>query len=118
MPLLVMVDVPWRQVFAYLASDAVLFVSGWYWYATAHPFTPPASVAEQIFVLAVFARCIVLIAIASYAARRGRRRWPAAPDLAPVPVTNFSSRPEENDRDSVGTPPYSGQQMTPKPNRG
>jgi uncharacterized membrane protein len=118
MPLLVMVDVPWRQVFAYLASDAVLFVSGWYWYATAHPFTPPASVAEKVFVLAVFGRCIALIAIASYAARRGTRRWPAAPDLAPVPVTNFSSRPEENDRDSVGTPPYSEQQMTPKPNRG
>ena len=86
MPLIVMVDVPWRQVLAYLASDAVLFVSGWYWYATAHPFTPPASLAEKTFVLAVFARCIVLITIATYAARRGRRRWPAAPDAEAVPV--------------------------------
>jgi uncharacterized membrane protein len=86
MPLIVMVDVPWRQVLAYLASDAVLFVSGWYWYATAHPFTSPASLAEETFVLAVFARCIVLITIATYAARRGRRRWPAAPDAAAVPV--------------------------------
>jgi uncharacterized membrane protein len=118
MPLLVMVDVPGRQVFAYLASDAVLYVSGWYWYATAHPFTPPASVAEKIFVLSVFARCISLIAIGTHAARRGRRRWPVVPDAAAEPVTNISSRPEENDQDSVGTPPYSGQQMTPKPNRG
>jgi len=86
MPLIVMVDVPWRRILAYLASDAVLYVSGWYWYATAHPFTPPASLAEKTFVLAVFARSIALIAIATHAARRGRRRSPAAPDAEAVPV--------------------------------
>jgi len=34
----------------------------------------------------VFARSIALIAIATHAARRGRRRSPAAPDAEAVPV--------------------------------
>jgi uncharacterized membrane protein len=118
MPLIAMVDIPWRQVFAYLASDAVLFVSGWWWYTKPNPFTPPAPMAEKIFVLAVFARSIALIVIAVHAARRGRRLRPVAPDAGAVPSGEHFFAGSQNGPDSVGTLPYSGQQMDVEPNRG
>jgi uncharacterized membrane protein len=118
MPLIAMVDIPWRQVFAYLASDAVLFVSGWWWYTKPNPFTPPAPMAEKIFVLAVFARSIALIVIAVYAARQGRRLQPVAADAGAVPSGEHFFPGSQNGPDSVGTLPYSGQQMDVEPNRG
>jgi hypothetical protein len=74
--------------------------------------------AEKIFVLAVFARSIVLIAIAVYAARRGRRLRPVAPDAQALPAGEHFFPASQNDPDSVGTLPYSGQQMDVEPNRG
>jgi hypothetical protein len=118
MPLIAMVDIPWHQVLAYLASDAVLFVSGWWWYTKPDPFVPPAPLAEKIFVLAVFARSIALIVIAVYAARRGRRLQPVAPDAGAVPSGEHFFAGSQNGPDSVGTLPYSGQQMDVEPNRG
>jgi uncharacterized membrane protein len=118
MPLIAMVDIPWRQVLAYLASDAVLFVSGWWWYTKPNPFTPPAPMAEKIFVLAVFARSIALIVIAVHAARHGRRLHPAAPDAGALPSGEHFFPAPQNGPDSVGTLPYSGQQMDVEPNRG
>ena len=87
MPLIVMVDVPARQVMTYLATDAVLFVSGWYWYTNPHPFTPPAPAAEKIFVIAVFIRSIVLVVIAVHATLHGKRRFPvlATPEPDEIP---------------------------------
>jgi uncharacterized membrane protein len=111
MPLIVMVDVPWNLVISYLTSDAVLFVSGWYWYTKPNPFTPPAPLAEKIFVVAVFARSAALVVIAWYAARRGER-------LHPSTFLHISSRSNENGRVPVSTPPYSGQQMDAETNRG
>ena len=118
MPLIVMVDIPWRQVLAYLASDAVLFVSGWWWYTKPDPFVPPAPLAEKIFVLAVFARSIALIVIAVQATLRGRRLEPAAPDAGARPSRKHFFAASQNGPDSVGTLPYSGQQMDVEPNRG
>ena len=118
MPLIVMVDIPWRQVLAYLASDAVLFVSGWWWYTKPDPFVPPAPLAEKIFVLAVFARSIALIVIAVQATLRGRRLEPAAPDAGARPSGKHFFAASQNGPDSVGTLPYSGQQMDVEPNRG
>jgi uncharacterized membrane protein len=119
MPLIVMVDVPWHQVLAYLASDAVLYVSNWTWYAKPNPFTPPAPMAEKIFVLAVFARSIVLIFIAAHAAWWGRRRQPVLPDAEDPPFRKHFFAGSQNDPDSVGTLPYSGQQqMDVETNRG
>ncbi|MCW3035503.1 MAG: putative integral rane protein [Actinobacteria bacterium] len=118
MPLIVMVDIPWRQVLAYLASDAVLFVSGWWWYTKPDPFLPPAPLAEKIFVLAVFARSMALIVIAVQATRRGRRLEPAAPDAGARPSRKHFFAASQNGPDSVGTLPYSGQQMDVEPNRG
>ncbi|MEA2500198.1 MAG: hypothetical protein QOD01_309, partial [Actinomycetota bacterium] len=86
MPLIVMVDIPWRQIVAYLTSDAVLFVSGWFWYTRPDPFAPPAPLDEKIFVLAVFARSIALIYITLYATRHGRRRIPAVAEVEPYEV--------------------------------
>jgi hypothetical protein len=128
-PLIVMVDIPWRQVLAYLTTDAVLYVSGWYWYTTPHPFTPPASMAEKVFVLAVFARCMALAVIATYAARHGTRRLPVSPDGEPggepdrepdreqVPFRKLFFPASRNGPDSVGTAPYSGHQMDAQANR-
>jgi uncharacterized membrane protein len=118
MPLIVMVDIPWQQVLAYLASDAVLFVSGWWWYTKPDPFVPPAPLAEKIFVLAVFARSMALIVIAVQATRRGRRLEPAAPDAGARPSRKHFFAASQNGPDSVGTLPYSGQQMDVEPNRG
>jgi uncharacterized membrane protein len=71
-PLLVMVDIPWWQIAGYLASDMVLFVSGFYWFTE---FNQPGTVGwERLFVYAVFARALFLILIAFTAAFRGRRR--------------------------------------------
>jgi uncharacterized membrane protein len=86
MPLIVMVDIPWRQVIAYLTSDIILFVSGWYWYTQPNPFTPPAPLTEKVFVLAVFARSAVLIVIAIHVTRFGRRLIPAPVEGEPGEV--------------------------------
>jgi Glycosyltransferase family 87 len=119
MPLIVMVDIPWHQVLAYLASDAVLFVSGWYWYTKPDPFVPPAPVAEKIFIPAVFARSMALILIAVHATRRSRRLQPAPPGAQGPPLRKHFFAVFQNGPDSVGTPPYSEQQqMDVEPNRG
>jgi len=97
LPLIVMVDVPWHQVFTYLAADAVLFVSGWYWYTKPDPFAPPAPFAEKVFVLAVFARSAILAIIAIFAARRGRRLFPVA---GPEPPVGPASSPTEPSGDA------------------
>ncbi len=85
-PLIVMVDIRWRLVLAYLACDAVLYVSGWYWYARPAPFAPPAPLAEKIFIVAVFARALALVVIALQAARHGRRLRPGPAEPVPDAV--------------------------------
>ena len=85
-PLLAMVDIPWWQVFAYLGADAILFVSGFWWYTVPNPFSPPAPVWEEIFVAAVFLRAGALILIALTAARTGRRELASDESVEPAGV--------------------------------
>ena len=82
LPLLAMVDIPWPEVIAYLASDLVLFTSGFYWFTEMSGVTTPGW--ERLFEVAVFVRAAALAVIAISAATRGRRLLPA-PGAEPTP---------------------------------
>ena len=68
-PLLVMLNVPWRLVALYLGADVLLFVSGFYWFTV---FEAPAPGWKGIFELAVFLRAAALGALAWWATRAQR----------------------------------------------
>jgi len=82
-PLLVMLNVPWWQVLAYLGSDLILFVSGFYWFVQG--FSGPTPGWERIFEVAVFARTSCLIVLAVIAATESRRLAPEEP-ASPAPA--------------------------------
>ena len=94
LPLLVLVQIPWRAIVAYLVSDLVLFVSGFYWFTEFSSTGTPGW--ERLFELAVFARAICLAWFAISAATRGDRRYPEgypAPDASRVDASR-APRPE------------------------
>jgi uncharacterized membrane protein len=68
-PLLVMLNVPWRFVALYLGADVLLFVSGFYWFTV---FEAPAPGWKGIFEVSVFLRAAALGALAWWATRAQR----------------------------------------------
>ncbi|HEU5002927.1 MAG TPA: glycosyltransferase 87 family protein [Actinomycetota bacterium] len=80
-PLLVLLDVPWWQIGFYLATDLLLFVSGFYWFTV--PDFPGPSGWQHLFTLAVFARALALLFFVLRAAGRATRLRPGLPAPAP-----------------------------------
>lgn len=80
-PLLVLLDVPWWQIGFYLASDLVLFVSGFYWFTV--PTFPGPSGWQHLFILAVFARALALALFVLGSAGRAKALRPGEPPPSP-----------------------------------
>ena len=77
-PLVAMLNVPWRYVFFYMASDLAVFVSGFYWFTV---MDRPAPGWLGVFEIAVWARALALVALGA-AAWSAERTLPDA--KAPV----------------------------------
>ena len=69
-PLVAMLDVPWRYVWAYLAADVGVFVAGFYYFTV---MTAPAPGWKGIFEMAVLSRAVALGFLVWYATRAVRR---------------------------------------------
>jgi hypothetical protein len=68
-PFLVLLDVPRRWVFLYLAADVAVYVSGFYWFTV---FNAPAPGWRGIFESSVFVRAAALGLLAWWATRAKR----------------------------------------------
>lgn len=82
-PLIVMLNVPWRYVFAYLAGDLAVYVSGFYYFTV---MSAQAPAWQGIFELAVLFRAATLVMLAVAAAKAQRAR-PAEDQVPTVPAT-------------------------------
>ncbi|MGH2690810.1 MAG: hypothetical protein ACRDKW_18670, partial [Actinomycetota bacterium] len=86
-PLVALLDVPWRYIWAYLAADVGVFVAGFYFFTV---MTVPAPGWKGIFELAVLSRAAALGFLVWYATRAVRRYprgyAPALPALEAAPA--------------------------------
>jgi uncharacterized membrane protein len=87
-PLLVMLDTPWRFVFAYLAADLALFISGFYWFTV---MDTPSPAWLGIFEATVWARAAALAALVLASLKANRLLpAPAEPEPSPQPAQEGS----------------------------
>lgn len=74
-PMLALVDVPWRFVIGYLVTDVLVYVSGFYWFTQMNQ---PSSAWMRLFEAGVWARAGALAALI-WCCAKARRLDPATP---------------------------------------
>lgn len=107
-PMLALVDVPWRLVFAYLVTDVLVYVSGFYWFTQMNQ---ASSGWMRLFQAAVWARAGALAGLVWCSTRAGRLD-PAASGVslpespgAGTPAAKLPARPPFGDTDE-GRPAF------------
>ena len=83
-PMVAMLNVPWRYVLFYMAADLAVFVSGFYYFTAMNPSAPGWM---GVFEIAVWARALALAGLAAAAWSAERANPDDKTPLQPEPIT-------------------------------
>lgn len=92
-PLLALLNIPWRLVFAYMASEVAVLVSGFFWFTV---IDRPAPAWQGALEAAVWVRALVLLLLVRFSLRAVRAR--PDPEPAEAPADPGSAEPKISSR--------------------